>query len=301
MIACLFNIIAQLHNNNMKGFANMEFGFVTGWNETNFKLAAEIGFDGVELCVGGPMDPASVSDDDAKKVRDQLAEIGTKTLTLFYSGDIAAADQSAQEQVWKNFRRVMELAPIMGTSTVTTIAWTPAGANRDEMIAFYKKAYTTFAQWAEDLGVRVGIENWYAGGRNIAFSPANWVRMWEEVPSPAIGLEFDPSHLVWQGVDFIAALREHHSRVYAFHAKDTEIFYDILKKQGHLLPGWWRYRIPGWGIIDWREIFMALNDIGYNGSIIVEHEDPVFSGERWAEGLRFGIEELKSHIDPCKR
>lgn len=279
----------------------MEFGFVTGWNETNFKLAAEIGFDGVEIGVGGPLDPVTASNDDVKKVREQLEKIGTKALTLFYAGDFAVADPAAQEQVWKSFRRVMEMAPIMGTDTVTTLAWTPAGASRDEMIAFYKKSFGAFARWAEELGVKVGIENWPGGGRNISFSPANWDRMWEEVPSPAVGLEFDPSHLVWQGVDYIAALRKHCARVHAFHAKDTEIFTKVLEAQGNLLPGWWRYRIPGWGIINWREIFMALNDIGYDGRIIVEHEDPVFSGERWAEGLRFGLEELKSHVDPAKR
>lgn len=279
----------------------MEFGFVTGWNETNFKLAAEIGFDGVEIGVGGPLDPATATNDDVKRVREQLEEIGTKALTLFFAGDFAVADPAAQEQVWKSFKRVMEMAPIMGTDTVTTLAWTPAGASRDEMIKFYAKSFGQFAKWAEDCGVKVGIENWPGGGRNIAFSPANWTRMWEEVPSMAVGLEFDPSHLVWQGVDYIAALREHSSRVHAFHAKDTEIFTKVLEVQGNLLPGWWRYRIPGWGIIDWREIFMALNDFGYDGRIIVEHEDPVFSGDRWAEGLRFGLEELLGHIDPAKR
>lgn len=277
----------------------MEFGFVTGWNETNFQLAHEIGFDGVEIGVSGPLDPNTATDDDVKKAREHLAEIGTKALTLFFAGDYATPDPAAQEQVWKNFKRTMEMALIMGTDTVTTLAWVPRGVSIDEQLEFYKKSFGQFALWAEEIGVKVGIENWPGGMGNIAFSPANWTRMWEAVPSPVVGLEFDPSHLVWQGVDYIAALRENASRIHAFHAKDTEIFEAKLKKQGNLLPGWWRYRIPGWGVINWREIFMALNDIGYNGRIIVEHEDPVFSGARWAEGLRFGLCELKKHVDPA--
>lgn len=276
----------------------MKFGFVTGWSESNFKAAKELGFDGVEVGVGGLLDPSTATDDDVKRAREMFDNLGIQALTLFYAGDFAAADQATQEQIWKSFHRVMEMAPIMGTDTVTTLGWVPRGVSIGEQLAFYKKSFGQFAKWAEDLGLKVGIENWPGGMGNIAFSPANWTRMWEAVPSEAVGLEFDPSHLVWQGIDYIAALYENAGRVYAFHAKDTEIDEYKLRTQGNLIPGWWRYRIPGWGCVNWRRIFSAFNDFGYDGRVIIEHEDPVFAGDRWAEGLRLGLRELKSHIDP---
>jgi sugar phosphate isomerase/epimerase len=275
----------------------MKFGFVTGWNETNFQLAKEIGFDGVEIGVGGPLDPNTATDDDAKRAREMLDNLGIQALTLFTVGEYGHADAAVREQSWKNFRRTMEMAEIMGTDTVTTLAFVAHGVSPAEQLASYKESFSQFAKWAEDLGVKIGIENWPGGG-NFAFSPANWTRMWEAVPSKAVGLEFDPSHLVWQGIDYIAALYEHADRVYAFHAKDTEINTYKLKKEGNLFPGWWRYRIPGWGDINWRRIFMAFNDFGYNGRVIIEHEDAIFYGDRWGEGLRLGLRELRSHIDP---
>jgi len=273
----------------------MRLGFCTGWDEKNFKFAKKAGFDGVEIFVGGMIDPATATDDDVKKARESLDKIGVKALTLFHYQNYA--DPANREQSWKNFRRTMEMAKTMGTDVVTCNAWVPRDVSIDEKLAFYKKSFGRFAKWAEDLGVKVGIENCPHGLANIAYSPALWTRMWEAVPSAAIGLEFDPSHLVWQGVDYIAALYEHGSRVYAFHAKDTEINHYKLEKQGNLMPGWWRYRIPGWGDVDWRRIFMALYDIGYTGDMVIEHEDPVFEGERREEGLRLGLWELQSHVD----
>ena len=86
------------------------------------------------------------------------------------------------------------------------------------------------------------------------------------------------------------------SRVYAVHAKDTEILEEQLGYKGIFGQGWWRYRIPGWGMIDWKLIFCALNDVGYNDSIVIEHEDPVFGEERTDEGLKLGLKFLRNFM-----
>jgi sugar phosphate isomerase/epimerase len=274
----------------------MRFGFCTGWDENNFKFAKEAGFDGVEIFVGGLIHPETATDDDVKKAREILDKLGIQALTLFHYQNYADPDPAKQEQTWKNFHRTMRMAGIMGTDIVTCNAWVPRDASIEEKLAFYKKSFGQFAKWAEDLGVRIGIENCPHGLANISYSPALWGPMWEAVPSPAVGLEFDPSHLVWQGIDWIAALIEHSSRVYAFHAKDTEINTYKLEKDGNQMPGWWRHRVPGWGDIDWRQIFKALYDFGYTGDMIIEHEDPVFAGARREEGLKLGLAELHSHV-----
>jgi len=146
---------------------------------------------------------------------------------------------------------------------------------------------------ATDRGVQVAIENCPHGGHNIANSPTMWQRMFDAVPSEAIGLQYDPSHLVWQGIDPIAPIHEFASRIYAFHAKDTQLDNEILKREGILGSGWWRYRVPGYGQIDWQRIFGALADIGYKGDVVIEHEDPVFENELFEQGLRLGLRHLR--------
>ena len=109
--------------------------------------------------------------------------------------------------------------------------------------------------------------------------------MFDAVPSKALGLEFDPSHLVWQGIDWAAALTRFASKVYHVHAKDTEILKDRLAADGFFSAGWWRYRLPGYGCVDWHRFTSMLKEQGYDGGVCVEHEDPVFSGKRRVEGL----------------
>ncbi|MCI0512160.1 TIM barrel protein, partial [candidate division KSB1 bacterium] len=83
-------------------------------------------------------------------------------------------------------------------------------------------------------------------------------------------------------------------RIYMFHAKDTEIRANILKVVGINGHGWWRYRLPGWGQVNWKEVFTALFEIGYTGDMVIEHEDPVFDGELRPRGLEMGLATLKS-------
>ena len=122
--------------------------------------------------------------------------------------------------------------------------------------------------------------------------------MFELVPSKAVGLEFDPSHFIFQFMDYTAAIREFGERIYAFHAKDTQILCDKLNAVGLYGDqwqgtGWWRFRMPGYGDADWKAIFVALSDVKYDGDIIIEHEDPTYEGE---EGLRRGAKFLRQFI-----
>jgi sugar phosphate isomerase/epimerase len=133
---------------------------------------------------------------------------------------------------------------------------------------------------------------------NIGFSPEMWDALFAAVPSGAIGLELDPSHLFWLGIDIPKAIRSYRDRIFAFHAKDCEIDAEGLSKYGIFGKqigaasawdtGWWRYRLPGLGQIDWKNVFGALYDIDYRGPMIIEHEDPVFGGDRSEAGLKLG-------------
>ena len=114
---------------------------------------------------------------------------------------------------------------------------------------------------------------------NVAHSPELWDLLFEAVPSPAIGLSFDPSHLVWLGIPHVPdVIRAYGERIYHVDAKDTEIIAARLARQGVFGSGWWRYRLPGLGALDWRAIFSALRDVGYDNIVAIENEDPLCPG-----------------------
>jgi sugar phosphate isomerase/epimerase len=122
--------------------------------------------------------------------------------------------------------------------------------------------------------------------------PDLWDEWFATVPSEALGLEFDPSHLYWQGIDYVRAVGEYGKRIYHVHAKDTEMLPEN-RYRGGINGRCFRFRIPGYGGIDWARFASALIEAGYRGGIAIEHEDPVFSGERFDEGLARGREVLR--------
>jgi len=118
---------------------------------------------------------------------------------------------------------------------------------------------------------------------------------------PELGLAYDPSHLVWQFIDPYLPLREFGHKVMHVHAKDTQILRDTLQDVGIEGQGWWRYRVPGWGEMNWTRIISDLSESGYDGVISLEHEDPVWAGseEKVTHALRLGRDFLRS-IWECK-
>ena len=140
---------------------------------------------------------------------------------------------------------------------------------------------------ARDCGVKIAIENCPAIG-NVAVSPSLWRELFRQLPE--LGLAYDPSHLVWQFIDPYLPLREFGRRVVHVHAKDTQILRDTLQDVGLDGRGWWRYRLPGWGEINWTRIVSDLMEVGYDGVISLEHEDPVWEGseDKVIHALRLG-------------
>ena len=131
-------------------------------------------------------------------------------------------------------------------------------------------------------------------GTNIAFSPEVWDAMFEAVPSDALGLEIDPSHMVWLGIDYVKAVQGLRQRIFHAHAKDMEIvqaprshavgiYGQAFGKPEGFGHGWWRARTPGWGQVDWPAFITALIEVGYQGNIDIEHEDDVFAAAEFGK------------------
>lgn len=213
-----------------------------------------------------------------EKHRVQISALG-------YYANSLSEDAHEAEVVQAHFRKVIAAAPLLGLANVNGFI----GANRfqplDENMKQFALVWPDVIRFAEDRGVKIGIENCpmlfpntWPFGVNLARTPAIWRRMFETIPSPYFGLNYDPSHLVMQLMDPVAPIREFGSRILHAHAKDMRIDRQRLNDIGALEPPMLRStaKIPGLGDVPWGQWFGALTDAGYNGPVCVEVEDEAF-------------------------
>jgi sugar phosphate isomerase/epimerase len=156
-------------------------------------------------------------------------------------------------------------------------------------------------QHAESAGVRLAIENCpmlfskdeWPGGKNLPTSPEQWRTLFEMYPS--LGLNYDPSHLIWQHIDCARAIREFGKRIIHFHAKDTRIDHDKLYQVGIMGFGWHVAKLPGLGDVDWSSVFAALTDVGYRGAVCIEVEDRAYEGS--LEDRKRALRQSKRYLE----
>jgi sugar phosphate isomerase/epimerase len=289
------------------------------------RWAAANDFDAIEVNIGanfppiagaafpGHLDIVAIARDGPGPIPELLAEHAIEIASLAPMVNLLTADLSLRERRNAEFRTAIDACVRLGVDTIVTFAGSAFGmhfwgmpgvgdghpSNRvTDNLRVFREVYAPLADYAEQRGVRVAFETAGRGGPegNLAHSPELWDAMFEAVPSPALGLSFDPSHLVWLQIpDIPGVIRAYAPRIYHFDAKDTEVLTDRLARQGILGSGWWRYRLPGLGTLDWPAIIGALHEIGYDGILAVENEDPLHQG---AEGVRLAGEFLRSVLSP---
>ncbi|MBX7167739.1 MAG: sugar phosphate isomerase/epimerase [Pirellulales bacterium] len=223
--------------------------------------------------------PARADDINALCARHGVAMSG-----LGYYPNILSADPQEGQVAAAHLKRVIRAAQLLGLKHVNTFIGADHRRNSDENFARFSEVWPDLIRCAEDHDIRIGIENcpmlftfdeWPAG-KNLAYSPAIWRRMFERIPSGHFGLNYDPSHLVWQMMDYIRPIYEFGQRILHVHAKDMRVERDKLNDAGILGLGWSTPKIPGLGDIDWARFVSALSDVGYRGAIAVEVEDDAF-------------------------
>lgn len=210
-------------------------------------------------------------------------------------GDLSRDDKK-QAELSAAVIAAVEWAGRNNLRVITHLVGKDPSLTGDENIAIFKELYTPIAARAEKLNVGLAFENWPRNGTMLATTPEMWDAMFEAVPSPALGLCYDPSHFYWQGIDYIQPIRDFGDRIIHAHAKDTEMLpegmnaYGIYGRQLNRTPHsqWWRYRLPGYGGVDWYRCMDELYKTGYNQAMSVEHEDVLWAGseELALRGLR---------------
>ena len=280
----------------------MKLGILTEFTEARVRLAGTTGFDCISV-ITSPRNQSGkllTTKRGRQKMLETCAAHGVQICALTAYANFLDPNDIVRRQAASWFKIVVNAAAEMEVPVVPALAGRDPSKSIEENIPLFRRVWTPLAQLAAEHGVKVAFENWVGGldinyGINLAVCPKAWRLMFEAVPNEALGLEFDPSHLYWQGIDFVRAVQEFGPRIYHVHLKDTEIL-DEKQYEVGVTGGAFRFRIPGWGEINWRAFFTALVEVGYRGSMVIEHEDDVFSGDNYEEGFRLGFRYLKPLI-----
>ncbi len=262
--------------------------------------AAANGFEMLEVCAwpsgegatrryGGicHVDVDDLSDTRASEIVDDLGQRGIEISGLGYYPNPLHPDAEHRQAVTDHLRKVITGAAKLRVPVVNTFIGADQTRSQQDNWEEAKKVWPDIVAHAEDTGVKIAIENCpmifssdeWPSGQNLAYSPSIWRTMFEEF-GETVGLNFDPSHLVWQMIDMESAIEEFGERFYHVHAKDLEVDVAGLYEHGILSlgVGWQVPRLPGLGEVDWRRFFSALYAVGYDYVICVEHEDRKFEG-----------------------
>ncbi|HEX8940742.1 MAG TPA: sugar phosphate isomerase/epimerase [Candidatus Limnocylindrales bacterium] len=229
------------------------------------------------------LDAAAVS-----RVCDVLAANELTISALAYYPNNLDPDPAVRSAAHDHLRQVIVAAGKLGVPTVGTFIGRDQHRSVDDNLAEFERVWPDLVHFAADHGVNVAIENCpmifsgdeWPGGKNIAYSPAIWRRMFEAIPDPNFGLNLDPSHLVWQFIDVERVVREFGARIMHVHAKDLEVDREGLYLHGVMSAGigWQVPRLPGLGEVPWRRFVAALYRAGYDNVLSIEHEDRSFEG-----------------------
>ncbi len=287
-----------------------KLGILGNYSEENIAFAKETGFTSIGLWAryNTSLDPNIVNDELLAKVKDSVARSGLYLSVVGSTLNHVDPDLAARQKINKDFAKVIEIAGKLGAPYVGSGSGAMPGKSMKESVAEIVKIYEEkYFPVCQKYNVRILWEP-YPGSPNVATGPVGYDALFKAFgDSPYVGLQYDPSHLVWQMMDPIQTARDYVSKIYDVHLKDTEIFTHILRRVGINPPDrtrWYRYRIPGSGQMDWPAFFTVLQDAGYSGAMNIEHEDQVYGdpnrgnvfSEPYKTGFRMGYRYLRQYV-----
>ncbi len=303
----------------------MKLGFVSAifadqTLEEVLRFASEHGFTCVELMCWPPgkaerryagvthIDVSSLDTASISKIQELTARLGISISSLGYYPNVLQADRQQAEAEIAHTRKVIDASAALGVNVMTTFVGRDPKLSVEENWPRFLEVWGPLVQHAASKGVKIGIENCpmiftrdeWPGGKNLATTPAIWRRMFEAIPDPHFGLNYDPSHFIWQMIDYLAPIAEFADRLHHVHAKDARIDQKALDDHGIMAyPNLWHTpKIPGYGDVNWGAYFGALTDAGYDGPVTIEVEDRAFEGslEKRQESLKISGRYLRQYV-----
>lgn len=287
----------------------MKLGFVSAildtWSyEEMMDFAAGHGFECVEVACWpqGKAERryAGVSHIDAERaladdayaahITDYAKEKGVEISSLAFYPNTMDGDLEKREANIAHLMNLIRASRKLGVNMVTTFIGRDQTKTVEENLALVKEIWPPIMRLAEECGVRVGIENCpmlfgpdqWPGGQNLMTTPAIWRRVFELVPSEYLGINYDPSHFVWQMIDYVKPIYEFRDKIFHVHYKDIKVYRDRLNDCGIMAYplDFMSPKLPGLGDVDWGRYVSALTDIGFDGCTCIEVEDKAFEGTK---------------------
>lgn len=284
-----------------------KLGVLCQYTDANLEFVKAEGFTSMQL----RLNPDRLDDAAIAAIRSKIEKAGIYVSSLAVDGNHIDPDPAKREHQNSYTIKCIELCGKLGIPNIGGQSGTdkskPLDAQVDEIVKVYTEKYFPVL---EKNKVRILWEP-YAGGPNIATGPVGWEALFKAFKDTQhVGLQFDPSHLVWQFMDPVAAAREFADKIYDVHLKDTEILWHLVRRGG-IQPvnnqRWWRFRVPGYGSVDWKGFFSVLSEIGYTGAMNIENEDQFYYPssdregnftEQYKRGFRVAHEFLKTLVPP---
>ena len=285
----------------------MKLGFVSaildGWTfEEVIDTAAGYGYSAVEVACWprgkserryagvSHIDVERLDEERIEQIQSYCLEKDVEISSLAYYPNTMDGDLEKRQANIDHLKKVITASARLGVNMVTTFIGRDQNKTIEDNLEIYKSVWPPIIAWAESRGVKVAIENCpmlftrdqWPGGQNLAVSPRIWREMFRLIPSSSFGLNFDPSHFVWQMMDYVRPLEEFKDRIFHVHLKDIKLYPDRLNDVGTLAYplDYMSPKLPGLGDVNWSHFISALRDIGYDGFTCVEVEDRSFEGSR---------------------
>jgi sugar phosphate isomerase/epimerase len=279
-------------------------------------FAAQVGYDCVEVMCWpkgkaerryAGVTHVDVDDFDqarAEQVKALTERLGVRVSALGYYPNALAPDPKEAAIHVEHIRKVIRAAALLGVGRMNTFIGRDWTKSVDDNWPRFLETWPPIIRYAEEQGVKVGIENCpmiftqdeWPGGKNLAHTPAIWRRMFQAIPSDNFGLNYDPSHLVWQMMDYLKPIREFAPKFFHVHAKDVRLERHRLDEVGIMATplAYHTPKLPGLGEVNWGKFFSELGDAGYSGPVCVEVEDRAYEGS--LQGRKASLEQSHTYL-----
>lgn len=285
----------------------MKLGFVSAiLDDMEFEqvvdIASELGFECIEMACWpsgkaerryagvSHIDVTNLTEEKITYIQNYCKDKNVEISALAFYPNTMDADLQKRETNISHLMKVVEASAKLGINMVTTFIGRDQNKCVEENLELVKEVWPPIIDLAEKLGVKIAIENCpmlfgvdqWPGGQNLMTTPEIWRKVFEILPSDNLGLNYDPSHFVWQMMDYIAPINEFKDKIFHVHYKDIKLYEDKLRRVGTMAYPleYMSPKLPGLGDVDWAKYVSALTDIRYDGYTCLEIEDKAFEGSR---------------------
>lgn len=251
------------------------------------------------------IDVANLTAGRAGEIQELFKVHNMQISSLGYYPNYLDPNPEVRERSLAHIKAVIKAAGMLGVEVVGTFVGRNPSMGVQDTLGEFKAVFDPLCRFAADNNVKIAIENCpmlypdtWPGGSNVATSPAIWRQMFEMVPADNLGLNLDPSHLLWQWIDAAKCVHEFKDKLFHVHAKDARVDYEKLHQTGVFGFGWRIDKLAGMGDVDFKRFFDALYSVGYDFVVSIEHEDRAFEGteEKVKRGLLLSKQLLQQYI-----